>query len=295
LWLRWTVKEKAWAGMPLPCDKVDVDLFNASTIVTIGNGKMADFWGSSWIEGQAPKNMAPNLYKKARRKNITVFKALRNNYWIRFCAPFTREEEVREFVSLWHSISSTHNLNDLDDTIIWRWSADGNYSSSSAYKIQFATNFCKIKINPIWKAKTEPKCRFFAWTLLHNKILTADNLQKRGWPCNHNCSLCSLSLETVTHLCKDCPFAVEVWSMILSWAELRFLFGISKTGTLSEWWYRLRMLCSKHSRKSFDGLLIYFWWSLWVERNNRIFKGQQRTTEQVVQMVKDFVGRGMAC
>jgi hypothetical protein len=68
LWLRWTVKEKAWAGMPLPCDKVDVDLFNASTIVTIGNGKMADFWGSSWIEGQAPKNMAPNLYKKARRK-----------------------------------------------------------------------------------------------------------------------------------------------------------------------------------------------------------------------------------
>jgi hypothetical protein len=110
-----------------------------------------------------------------------------------------------------------------------------------------------------------------------------------------DCSLCSLSLETVAHLCKDCPFAVEVWSMILSWAELRFLFGISKTGTLSEWWYRLRMLCSKHSRKSFDGLLIYFWWSLWVERNNRIFKGQQRTTEQVVQMVKDFVGRGMAC
>jgi hypothetical protein len=103
--------------MPLPCDKADVDLFNASTTVTIGNGKMADFWGSSWIEGQAPKNMAPNLYKKARRKNITVFKALRNNYWIQFCAPFTREEEVREFVSLWHSISSTHSLNDLDDTI----------------------------------------------------------------------------------------------------------------------------------------------------------------------------------
>jgi len=273
LWLRWTVKEKAWAGMPLPCDKVDLDLFNASTIVTIGNGKMADFWGSSWIEGQAPKNMAPNLYKKARRKNITVFKALRNNYWIQFCAPFTREEEMREFVSLWHSISSTHSLNDLDDTISWRWSADGKYSSSSAYKIQFSTNFCKIKFNPIWKAKIEPKCRFFVWTLLHNKILTADNLQKRGWPCNHNCSLCSLSLETVAHLCKDCPFAVEVWSMILSWANLRFLVGISKTGTLSEWWFRLRLLCSKHSRKSFDGLLIYFWWSLWLERNNRIFKG----------------------
>jgi hypothetical protein len=81
----------------------------------------------------------------------------------------------------------------------------------------------------------------------------------------------------------------------LSWANLRFLVGISKTGTLSEWWFRLRLLCSKHSRKSFDGLLFLFWWSLWLERNNRIFKSQQRTPEQVVQIVKDLVGRGLAC
>jgi hypothetical protein len=59
----------------------------------------------------------------------------------------------------------------------------------------------------------------------------------------------------------------------LSWADLRFLDSISKTGTLYMWWLRLRMLCSKQSRKSFDDLLIYFWWSLWLERNNRIFKG----------------------
>jgi hypothetical protein len=30
--------------MQLPCDKSDVDPFHASTIVNIGNGKMADFW-----------------------------------------------------------------------------------------------------------------------------------------------------------------------------------------------------------------------------------------------------------
>jgi hypothetical protein len=86
---------------------------------------------------------------------------------------------IREFVSLWHSIRNTHGLNDLEDTISWRWSANGKYSSSSAYKIHFTMNFCTIKINPIWKAKTEPKCRFFAWTLLHNKILTSDNLQQK--------------------------------------------------------------------------------------------------------------------
>jgi hypothetical protein len=101
--------------------------------------------------------------------------------------------------------------------------------------------------------------------------------------------------ETAAHLCKDCPFAEEAWSMILTWADLRFLDGISKTGSLHAWWFRLRMLCSKQSRKSFDGLIIYFWWSLWLERNNRISKGQQRTTEQMVQVVKEFIGGGVAC
>jgi hypothetical protein len=67
---------------------------------------------------------------------------------------------VRHFVSLWHAISSTQDLNDLEEAISWQWTTDGQYSTSSAYKIQFTMNFCRIKISPIWKAKTEPKCRF---------------------------------------------------------------------------------------------------------------------------------------
>jgi hypothetical protein len=74
--------------MQLPCDKIDEDLFNASTTVTVGNGKIAEFWKSSWFHGQAPKNIAPSLFKKAKRKNITVAKALNNNNWIRLCSPY---------------------------------------------------------------------------------------------------------------------------------------------------------------------------------------------------------------
>jgi hypothetical protein len=176
LWLRWTDKDKAWTRLQLPCDKADVDLFNASTTVTIGNGETTNFWRSSWIWGQTPRNIAPTLYMKAKRKNISVCQALRNNRWMHFCSPYTQDEEIKEFISLWQGINNTHELNDLDDTILWRWTADGKYSTSSAYKIQFTTNFCKMKICPIWKARTEPKCCFFTWTLLHNRILTADNL-----------------------------------------------------------------------------------------------------------------------
>jgi hypothetical protein len=179
LWLQWTNRDKAWTGLQLPCDKADVDLFNASTIVTIGDGKMADFWRSSWIQGQAPKNIAPTLFVKAKRKISRCAKPLQTIAGCTFVL-LTHEEEIKEFISLWQGINSTHELNDLDDIILWRWTMDGSYSSSSAYKIQFTTNFYKIKFSPIWKARIEPKCRFFAWTMLHNRILTADNLQKRG-------------------------------------------------------------------------------------------------------------------
>lgn len=51
----------------------------------------------------------------------------------------------------------------------------------SVYCIQFQGQIKRLNITPIWKAKTEPKCRIFAWILLHRKILTANNLAKRGW------------------------------------------------------------------------------------------------------------------
>jgi hypothetical protein len=146
--------------------QIDEELFNASTVVNVGNGRTASFWKSSWIHGQAPKNIAPNLFKKARKKNISVFHALRTNSWIQLCLPCIREDEIKDFVTLWQAISNMHELNNLEDTISWRWTTDGQYSASNAYNIQFSTNFCTMKICSIWKAKTEPKCRFFAWTLL---------------------------------------------------------------------------------------------------------------------------------
>jgi hypothetical protein len=59
-----------------------VNFFAASTIVTIGDGKFAKFWLSSWAQGQTLKIIAPTLFSKAKRKNITMLNAVQNNKWI---------------------------------------------------------------------------------------------------------------------------------------------------------------------------------------------------------------------
>jgi hypothetical protein len=43
LWYEWTAPEKPWVGSETPNDASDIDLFNAATRVTIGNGSKASF------------------------------------------------------------------------------------------------------------------------------------------------------------------------------------------------------------------------------------------------------------
>ena len=44
LWYEWKETDKLWVGMGNPCDKVDINLFYASTIISIGNGVIALFF-----------------------------------------------------------------------------------------------------------------------------------------------------------------------------------------------------------------------------------------------------------
>jgi hypothetical protein len=159
-----------WAGGELPCKPADRLLFNASTIVTIGNGAKAQFWHNSWLDGEAPRNLAPHLFELHKRKNRLVQQELQNNKWIRsFQGKITTATQVEEFVSLWLRIQNIHLLPHMQDSIAWKWTPDGVYSTQSAYRIQFQGSFRQFRPELIWKAHSENKCKLFAWILIQKK------------------------------------------------------------------------------------------------------------------------------
>jgi len=82
LWQDWVDTSKPWAGMELPCNDLDRALFNASTRVTIGDGQKARFWHDSWLDGEAPKHLAPSLFELVRCKNRSIHLELCNNGWV---------------------------------------------------------------------------------------------------------------------------------------------------------------------------------------------------------------------
>jgi hypothetical protein len=238
-WYQWKHEERPWVGLDIPCDKTDWELFNASTVVTVGKGNKTNFWHSSWVNGTSPKNLAPLLFKRSKRKNFSVRKALQDDYWINQIYPLSLGEEIREYVALWEAIRLQSCNPEVEDEIRWRWTSDGQYSTMSAYRIQFKGRTRRANITPIWKAKTEPKCRIFAWILLHRKILTANNLEKRGWPNDPICNLCDKEPETPTHLCKDCDFTNAVWNILVCWFQLHYLPPLGTTTSIHSWWKKV--------------------------------------------------------
>ena len=63
---------------------------------------------------------------------------------------------------------------------------------------------------------------FFVGFLLHQKILTAENLRKKGIEGPSRCIMCKKAEEKQKHLFLDCSFANEVWCSTIK--EINFNF-----------------------------------------------------------------------
>ena len=145
--MEWVDDSKPWVGTDVPCNNTDCLLFNSSTTITIGNGIKARFWHHSWLDGEAPRYLAPHLFQLVRRKNRTVSQELRNGNWIRSLRAHvtTTTTQLQEFIGLWIRLQGVQLQSDVQDTITWKWTADGVYSTRSAYLIQFRGSHRKFK------------------------------------------------------------------------------------------------------------------------------------------------------
>jgi zinc-binding in reverse transcriptase len=59
------------------------------------------------------------------------------------------------------------------------------------------------------------------WLVRKNKILTKENLIKRGWQGSSKCMFCSNS-ENVDHLFVVCPFVKCIWHWIATHNHFHF-------------------------------------------------------------------------
>jgi hypothetical protein len=120
----------------------------------------------------------------------------------------------------------------------WGWGKFGFYSVAQGYIIVHppqAPNETTTLWKQVWDPLDLPKVNFFSWVLMHKKILTCENLEKRGFIDPHRCPMCFHALETMDHLFVNCPFTQEVWKISLQGLNAIALRQISVVDLFSLW------------------------------------------------------------
>ena len=128
----------------------------------------------------------------------------------------------------------------------------------TSYQTQF--------LDLLWSFSIPSKIRCFICLVVENRILTWDNLLKRGWKGPGVCVLCRHGEDSVQHLFIDCIMTKRVFSTICEQFYFPPLIKCSASSYLELWYKSL----SAHSVFSYLPLFIY--WSVWKMRNCCILK-----------------------
>ena len=142
--------------------------------------------------------------------------------------------------------------------------ANDCYSTRSAYRIQLSASYTRFRYSQIWKAQAENRCKVFGWILVQEKILTADNLQKRGWPHQEHCVLCDGPLETGLHLALLCPFAKAAWNQVLAWEDFDTQLANTQPEPMhiDDWWDKAAHKVPKPMKRQFNRVVIHTIWNI---------------------------------
>jgi hypothetical protein len=167
------------------------------------------------------------------------------------------------------------------------------YTTKSAYEIHFDGSSLSMFPTMIWKVWALARCKFFSWLLLQSRIWTADRLLVREWPNDYFCPLCRRNLETVIHLFQECSYARQVWLDVSNWALVQsFHLATWKVhAVMHDWFCQLCnvVLLNSVKRKGARSLAILICWTIWKERNARVFDQCERSMSSIVPKIKSEV------
>jgi hypothetical protein len=226
--------------MPIPYTEEDRRLLNAATTITVGNGEMARFWESAWLQGLAPKQIASSIYAISKKKRRTVANATLNDVWVHDIDIWhiRSASQIHEFITLWERLRGLQLSPELPDSIVWKYTKHGEYTAASAYEAQFTWVASSPMEHLIWRVWAPPKCKFFSWLAFQNRLWTADRLMKRRRQNQQVCMLCHSNDETGLHMFTQCQYSLSVWQNIFNWVtpHLPSRTDWSAFTSLQEWW-----------------------------------------------------------
>ncbi|GJS72292.1 RNA-directed DNA polymerase, eukaryota [Tanacetum coccineum] len=209
---------------------------------------------------------------------VREFKDLSNNVWLQSCwissliASIRRhpqggveEEQLQQLIESTSSII----LPNSRDRWIWRLDSSGEFLVKSARNFIDDSFLPKMETPTRWVKTIPIKINIFAWKVFLDKLPTRLNLSLCGIDIpSIICPLCSITVESTSHLFFSCHLARQLLIKVARWWELE----IYDFATYDEWIFWLTNLrVSKGFKNVFEGVCYTTWWVIWKFLNQVLF------------------------
>jgi hypothetical protein len=291
-WLRRTDQTKPWQGLRMEKDEEAVGIFQALTVIQVGDGNSLLFWRDRWINGRSASEIAPDLVAAipTRCKNSRkVAEALIEHNWIGDCAQHLDEHNLMECLRLWNEILRIQRDPMAQDEFTWMGSKSGAYTAKDTYLMlcQGSIKCCYATL--IWGSYAPLKCKIFMWLAIRYRLWTSERRFRHGLQeQSEACFTCLQEEDTVDHILTQCTYARSVWLGCLQEHQFRVTAPQADT-ELKRWWTENRKRLRRRDRRRFDTLVILTTWTLWKQRNARVFQNVQKQCNeyQVIRMIKE--------
>ena len=122
------------------------------------------------------------------------------------------------------------------------------------------------------------KVGFFAWEASWGKVLTQDQLKRRGWILANRCFLCCDDEETINHILSHCPKARVLWNLVFSLFGVNWVLPLTVRDTLLGWSVSFG---DKKRGKPWRAAPLCLFWTIWKERNRIVFDNKALSIQRL--------------
>ncbi|XP_059657206.1 uncharacterized protein LOC132303802 [Cornus florida] len=266
----WKAIQKGW------------DVFSAHIRFKLRDGRCIRFWEDLWC-GEQPLSCAfPSLFSIAVDKHAYVVDCYRLDsseiIWDVLFRRSFQDWEMDEVCAFLDLLYRQEGVGGGNDVLLWAPSSHGRFEVRSLFLC--LSNFANRDFlwKTIWRSMAPTRVAFFVWTAVWGKILTIDNLRRRGNCTVNRCCLYKDDEESVDHLLLHCPVANDCWNLIIGLFGMCWVMPRSTKELIHVWrGYRVR----RDVREFWRIVPHCVWWCIWKERNNRMFEGNETPTAVV--------------
>ncbi|XP_010678560.1 uncharacterized protein LOC104894092 [Beta vulgaris subsp. vulgaris] len=263
---------------------------------SVGNGANSLFWHDPWVCNIPLKIMFPRLFSLAINQDALVssyglwegFNWIWSFAWKRGLRPHDLAEKSR-LDEILHQVFLDQDSN---DSLIWAFHKLGQFSTKS-----FTQELSKLNppvvsdvIKGVWMGLVPHRIEVFVWLALLGKINTRHKLASMGiLPSDQDvCPLCNSFPESSDPLLLHCEVSRLIWGWWMNLWALKWVFPKTLSDAFSQW--RLVKKKKKFFQKVWAAAFFIIVWTIWKERNLRIFEASSSSAKDLQDLVLLRIG-----